>query len=109
MSRSSAARVAGSEEVKQLLRGVGDRVGLLPLELLTIVDPPPRDRDGMHARGLRRAQVERRVADVCGPARLGVHPFRSEEQRLRIRLVPFGFVTADNRLEEVAERDARER
>jgi hypothetical protein len=73
------------------------------------VDSPPRHCDRVHARGLRRANVEGRVADVCGLKRIGVHPARREEQWLRIGLVSLGLVASDDRLEQVPERDPRER
>src|ERR1700693_2731588 len=108
-SRDSAARSSTLDVLKQFLGGVDDRVRLFSLETRAIVDLPPRHCDRMHARGPRRTDVERRVADVCGLTRARVHPPRREQQRLGIRLVPLGLVTADDRLEQVPERNAGER
>ena len=66
------------ERGKQLLRRLDDGVRLLRLEPLARVDAAPRDRDRVHARRLRGADVERRVADVDGIVALGV------EQRERV-------------------------
>src|SRR2546430_2454047 len=107
-SRSSAARFWTLEVLKELLGGVDDRVGLLSLEAGAIVDLAPRHGDRVHAGGLCRTDVERRVADVGRLTRVGVHPARRKKQRLRVRLVPLGLVAADNRLEKMSERHARE-
>src|SRR5581483_11386556 len=86
-SRSSAARFAGSDDGKQLLRGVDDRVRLLALEPRPVVDATPRDGDREHPRGLRGADVERRVADVRRLPGRSAEPLGGEQQRLRIGLV----------------------
>src|SRR5215467_10801315 len=109
-SRNSAAR-AGSvvvlEDAKELLGGVDDRVGLLGLEPVALVDPAPRDGDGEHARRLRRTDVEGRVADVRRGVGVGAEALRREEERLRIGLVPLGLAAADDGLEEMSERHGR--
>src|SRR5690242_9459532 len=110
-SRSSAARAAALvvlEEGKELLGAVDDRVGLFGLEARAVVDPAPRHRDGEHARGLGSPDVEGRVADVRGCVRIRTESLGAEEERLWIGLVPFRLVPADDRLEEVAERDIGE-
>src|SRR5581483_7922365 len=104
-SRSSAARAATVvvlEEAKELLGVVDDRVGLLRLEAHAIVDPAPRHGDREHPGGLRRPDVEGRVADVGGCGRVRSKPLGTEKERLGIRLVPLGLVAADDCLEEVA-------
>src|SRR5947207_7545660 len=63
-SRSSAARAAALEGAKEILRMADERVGFLAPQHLLGVDAAPRHGDGVHARGLRGADVERRVADV---------------------------------------------
>src|SRR5919197_1925428 len=108
-SRSSVARASTLEVLKQLLRRVHDRVRLLALEPVAVVDPAPCDRDGVHPGSARGAQVERRVPHVCAALRLDGHALRRDQQRLRVGLVPLRLVPSDDRLEEVAERDARER
>src|SRR5436190_2301202 len=92
----------------KLLRGVDDRVGVLALEPSPRMDPAPGDCDGVDSRRLRRADVERRVADVRRLVRLRVEPLEREQERLRIRLVPLRLVTADDGLEQLAERDGGE-
>src|SRR5438067_11964074 len=107
-SRSSAARaatVAVLEDTEELLCRVDERVRLLGLEPYAVVDAPPGDCDGEHARHLRRPDVERRVADVGRGGRIRSEPLGREQERFRIRLVPLRLVPADDRLEEVAERD----
>src|SRR6185437_729470 len=101
-SRSSAARaeaVVVLEDAKELLGAVDDRIRPLGLEPSALVDPAPRDGDGEHARRLRSADVERRVADVGCRGRVGPEPLGAEEERLRIGLVPFRLVAAHDRLE----------
>jgi hypothetical protein len=88
---------------------VDDRVGLLGVEPSPVVDPAPRHGDREHARRLRRADVERRVADVGGLGRVRCEPLGAEQERLRVGLVSLGLVPADDRLEEVAERHVGER
>src|SRR5436190_3147315 len=110
-SRSSAARasaVEGLEDAKELLGRVDDRVGLPGVEPSPVVDPAPRHCDGEHARRLRRADVERRVADVGGLGGVRSESLGAEQERLRVGLVSLGLVPADDRLEEVAERDVGE-
>src|SRR5712692_6301936 len=112
MSRSSAARwstVVALEDIEKLFRGVDDRVRLFALELLTIVDAAPRHGDRVHGGRFRRADVERRVADVRALVRIDTHAFRGEQERLGMRLVTLRLVAADNNLEEVAERNRSER
>src|SRR4051812_15977479 len=87
VSRNSAARAAGSEDGKQLFRGVDDRVRRLALEPFALVDPAPRNGDREHAGRLRCAHVEGGVADIRRLARLGVHPPRAQEEGVRVRLV----------------------
>src|SRR5947209_12692769 len=101
-SRSSAARAAGSDFGKQLLRRVDDRVGVLTLEPGAIVDAAPGDRDRAHPRRLRRADVERRVAHVGGLLRADAHPLGREQQRLGVGLVALGLVPSDDDLEQMA-------
>src|SRR2546430_8530011 len=108
-SRNSAARPSTLDVLKQLLRAVDDRVRLLSLQSPSIVDAPPRDGDRMHSGGLRGTDVEGGVADICDVAGLRIHPARCQQQGLRIGLVPLGLVAADDRLEQVPERDAGER
>ena len=111
-SRSSAARASAVEvleDAKELLRRVDDRVGLLRFEPRAVVDPAPGHGDGEHPRRLRRADVERRVADVGGLGGVRSEPLGAEQERLRVGLVPLGLVPADDRLEEMAERDVGER
>src|SRR5207302_6980565 len=103
-SRSSAARAAGSDFGKQLLRGVDDGVGVLALEPRPVVDASPGDRDRAHARRLRGADVEGRVAHVGGVLWADAHPLGGEQQRLGIGLVALGLVAPDHDLEQVAER-----
>src|SRR5690348_6334166 len=88
-SRSSAARAADVvlEDAKQLLRGVDDRIGVLRLQARTVVYTAPRHRDREHARRLRGADVERRVADVGRLCRVGAESLRREQERLRVGLV----------------------
>src|SRR4029079_15936141 len=110
-SRSSAARAAAVvvlEDAKELLGTVDDRVGLFGLEARAVVDPSPRHRHGEHARGLGGSDVEGRGADVRGRSRIRPEPLGGEQERLRIRLVPLRLVPADDRLEQVAERDVGE-
>src|SRR5437870_2218030 len=92
----------------ELLRRVDHRIGLFALELLAIVDAAPGHGDGMHPGCLRGADVERRVAHVGALARCDLHALRREQQRLRVWLVPLRLVAADDRFEQMAERDARE-
>ena len=66
-SRSAAGAV--SEDGKELLRRVDDRVRLLRLEPLAGVDAAPRDARRVMPAALRGADVERRVADVRGVVR----------------------------------------
>src|SRR5712691_9552304 len=108
-SRSSAARARASEMLKQFLGGVDDRVRLLALQPLPVVDATPRDGDRVHARGLRRADVERRVAHVRSLDGLGVHPCRGEEQWLRIGLVLLRLVAAHDGLEQMRDGHPRKR
>src|SRR6476659_5424694 len=108
ISRSSAARAAGSEDAKELLGGVDDRVGLRGLELRTVMDPPPRDGHRVHPCRLRREGVERRIAAVCGLRRIGPEALGSEEERLGIRLVPLGLVPSDDYVEQMTKRDGGE-
>src|SRR2546423_14440724 len=91
-SRSSAARAAGSDFGKQLLRGVDDRVGVLALEPRAVVDTGPCDRDRAHPCRLRRADVERGVAHVGGVLRVDAHPLRREQPRLGVGTVAAGLV-----------------
>src|SRR5215472_4463614 len=110
-SRSSSARAAAVvvlEDAKELLGSVNDGVGLFRLESRGVVDPAPGHSDGEHSCRLRRADVEGRVADVGGRSRSGSQPLGAEQERLGIGLVPLGFVTADDRLEQMAERDVGE-
>ena len=73
------------------------------------MDPAPGHGDGVDPRGLRRADVEGRVADVGRLGGIGAEAFCPEEERFWIGLVAFGFVAADDRLEEMIERDRGER
>ena len=86
-----------------------DRVRLLGLETRPVVDAAPRDGDGVHPGCLRRADVEGRVADVGRRGGIGSEALGPEKKRLGIRLVTLGLVAADDHLEEMAERDDRER
>src|SRR5579871_2702152 len=95
MSRSSAARVA-SEDAKELLCRLDDRVGLGVFELGAVVNPPPRHGDRVHAGRLRREHVERGVADVGRLGGVGSQALRPEQERLGIRLVLLGLVAADD-------------
>src|SRR3954452_4910380 len=111
-SRNSDARAAAVvvlEDAKELLGRVDDRVGLFSLESRSVMDPAPCHRDGEHARRLRCADVEGRVADVGGAGGVGSKPLYPEEQRRRVGLVPLGLVAADDRVEQVAKRDVGER
>src|SRR3954471_22967900 len=108
VSHSSAARFAGSEDGKQLLRRIDDRVRCLALEPIALMDPPPGDRDREHAGRFGRAHVEWGVAHVGGLARVGIHALRTEEKRLGVGLVLLRLVAADHCLEEVREGHARE-
>src|SRR5437763_11178430 len=81
-SRSSAARAAGSDFGKQLLRRVDDRIRMLALEPRAVVDAAPRDRDRVHPRRLRSPDVEWRVSDVGGVLGANAHPLGREQQRL---------------------------
>src|SRR5215469_11307653 len=106
ISRSSSARAAAVvllEDAKELPGPVDDRVRLLGLEPRAVVDPPPGDGDGEHARRLRGANVEGRVPDVRRRGRIGSQALRRKQERLGVGLVPLRFVTADDRLEEVPE------
>src|SRR5437899_2466799 len=110
-SRNSAARSAAVvvlEDAKELLGTVDDRVGLLRLESRAVVDPAPRHGNSEHPCRLGGTDVEGRVADVGSRGGVRSEPFGAEQQRLGVRLVPLGFVTTDNRLEEMAERDVGE-
>src|SRR4051812_25418247 len=110
-SRNSAARAAAVvvlEEAKELLGTVDDGVGVFRLESRAVVDPAPRHGNGEHPRRLGGTDVEGRVADVGSRGGVGSEPFGAEQKRLRIRLVPLGLVAADDRLEEMAERDVGE-
>src|SRR6266566_8062605 len=105
-SRSSAARAAAVvvlEDAKELLGAVDDRVGLLGFEPRAIVDPAPRHGHREHVRRPGGQNVEGRVADVGGRGGIGSEPLGTQQERLRIRLVAFRLVPADDRLEEVAE------
>src|SRR5262245_37467768 len=63
------------------------------------MDPTPADRDGEHARGLRGADVERRVADVDGlVGRPGQLPDRKQD-RVRLGLVALRVLEADDDVE----------
>src|SRR6478609_11339841 len=111
-SRTSAARASAVEvleDAKELLGRVDDRVGLLGVEPSPVVDPAPRHGDGEHPRCLCRADVERRIADVGGLGGVRSEPLCAEQERLRVRLVSLCLVPADDRLEEMAERDIGER
>ena len=88
---------------------IDERVGLLGLESLARMDPAPADSDGVQPGRLRRLDVERRVADVRGVAGTRAQPFEREQQRLGIGLVLLRLVAADDRLEQVLDRDSRER
>src|SRR5215475_6826588 len=104
-SRRSAARAAAVvvlEDTKELLGAVDDRVRLFRLESPTVVDPAPGDRDGEHACCLRGTDVEWRVADVGRVRGIGSESLGAEQQRLRIRLVPLGLVSAYDRREAMA-------
>src|SRR5579864_8227481 len=105
-SRSSAARARASEMLKQLPGRVDDCVRLLALEAPPVVNAAPGDGNRVHAGGFRGPDVERRVADVGGLGRLRVHALRGEKQGLGIGLVLLRLVAADDRLEEVRDRDA---
>ena len=87
---------------------VDDRVGLLRLELLAIVDPAPGDRDGVHAGRLSGADVERRVTHIGRRGRICAKPRGAEQERLRVGFMALGLVTADDRLEEMPEWNLRE-
>src|SRR5204863_7303893 len=82
---------------------------MLGLEPLTCMDAAPGDADRKQAGGLRRLDVEGRVADVGGLVCAGAEPVEREQQWFRVGLVPRRFVAADNRLEQVCDRNARER
>src|SRR5919201_7022746 len=86
-SRSSRTRASTLEVAKQLLGSVDDRVRPLRLEPRAVVDPPPGDGDRVHAGGLCRTHIERRVAHVGGILRARVEALEREQQRLRLRLV----------------------
>src|SRR5579864_4378703 len=107
-SRSSAARAAGSDDGKQLLRRVDDRVRLLELEPRAVVDTAPRDGDRPHPRRLRGADVEGRVADIRRLLRPRAKALGGEEQGLGVGLVPLGLVAADDRVEHMPERNVLE-
>jgi Glycosyl hydrolases family 38 N-terminal domain/Alpha mannosidase middle domain/Glycosyl hydrolases family 38 C-terminal beta sandwich domain len=100
--------VAVLEDAKEFLGGLDDRIGPFLVETCAVVDPAPRHGDREHPRSLRRAHVEGRVADVGRPGGICSEPLGAEEERLRVGLVAFGLVAADDRLEEVAERDVGE-
>src|SRR5262245_36029966 len=111
-SPSSAARAAMVvllEDATELLGGVDDRVRLLDLEPLPVVDPTPRHGNREHPLRLRRTDVERRIADVRRPGRIRFQPRRREQERLWIGLVTQRLVAAHDRLEEVPERHSVER
>ena len=74
-----------------------------------VVDPPPRDSDGVHPGCLRSADVEGRVADVGRIGGIGSKRSAPSRSGSGIRLVALRLVAADNRLEEMAERDDGER
>src|SRR5215468_2488280 len=110
-SRSSVARAAAVvvlEDAKELLGAINDRVGPFGFQPRAVVNPAPGHGNGKHPRRLRSADVEGRVADIGSRAGIRSEPLRAEEKRLRVRLVPLGFVAADDGLEEVAERDVGE-
>src|SRR5713226_486954 len=73
------------------------------------MDAAPGDTDREQAGRLCRLDVEGRVADVRSLFRRGTHPVEREQERLRIRFVPRSLVAADDRLEEMRDRNARER
>src|SRR4051794_39633523 len=97
-SRSSFAR---SESVVELIGGVDDCGRPFGLELRAVVDPSPGDRDRVHVRGLRGADVERRVADVGAIHWCNAETLCGEQQRLGIRLVQLGLVAADEGLQQI--------
>src|SRR6188768_3246805 len=108
-SRTPLAAEAALEGGKKLLRRVDDHVRLLRLEALARMDSAPADRDRVDSGRLRGADVERRVADVDGlVAGRAEQPERMLERR-RVRLVPLGVVGADDHVEELLERQVRER
>src|SRR5438105_857625 len=84
----------------ELLSAVDDRVRLLGLQLLPVVDAAPRDGDRVDAGRLRRTHVERRVAHVRGLVWVCAETLERELQRLRIGLVALGLVAADDDVEE---------
>src|SRR4051794_4860517 len=107
ISRSSAARTS-EEDGKELLGRFQDRIRRRSLELRAVVDPPPRDGNRVHPGGLRREDVEGRIADVSRLCGIRTEALGSEKQRLGVRLVAFGLVAADDDLEEMAKRDGGE-
>src|SRR5258708_24289455 len=69
----------------------------------------PGDADREEPGSLRGLDVERRVPDVSRLVCTCAHSVESEQKRFRIGLVPGRLVAADNRLEEMRDRNARER
>src|SRR5919204_1216462 len=109
-SRSSAARSCTElEMLKQLLRRLDDSVRSFRLEERRVVDTAPCDGDRVQPARLGSANVERRVADVRRVVGTGAEPLEREQQRLGIRLVALGLVAADDDVEEMSDRHARER
>src|SRR5439155_4995528 len=98
-SRSSSARVVVSEDAKELLAGVDDRVRLLGLEPLARMDAAPRDGDGVDSGRLRGADVVRRVADVRRLVRLRLEELERVQERVGVGLAAVRRVGADDDVE----------
>src|SRR5919204_161861 len=82
-------------DLEQRRRRLAVRDRFFALEPFARVDSTPRDRDRVHAGVLRRADVERRIADVRALVWLRPEPLSREQQGLRMRLVPLCLVAAD--------------
>jgi hypothetical protein len=78
------------------------------LEPFACMDAAPGHADREQTRSLCRLDVERRVTDVSGLTRACAHPLEREQQGLRIGLVPRRLVSADDRLEQMSDRNPRE-
>src|SRR5437762_3631760 len=84
-SRNSAARAAAvvvSEDAKELLGTVDDRVGLLRLESRAFVDPAPRHGNSELPRRLGGTDVEGRVTAVGSRGGVRSEPFATEQPGL---------------------------
>src|SRR5207302_4792744 len=98
-SRSSLARVEALEDGKQLLGALDVRVRFLGSEALNRMDLSPGDGDRVHARRLRGAHVEGRVADVGRVRGTSIEQLERFEDGVGSRLVALRVVGADHDVE----------